>query len=153
MYVLAPYQTQQYEGWRTGQNRTNRFFFTGISNSYTANWGDYTAQGVIAVAVFKERRLQRIGKTNNRMGKSKSRKEAPGTGFGRSTWSPSREVQFVANNRPFEKQFIKYEWRDTLCQRGIIQCRQRNEPNRFWPEPEKDNGFAPFPSWYLHLRW
>ena len=55
MYILGPYQTGQYEGWRTGRNQVNRFYFTGMSDSYAAAWGDYTAMSVIAVAVYDSR--------------------------------------------------------------------------------------------------
>ena len=34
MYVLGPYQQETYEGWRTGKNRVNRFYFTDAGDSY-----------------------------------------------------------------------------------------------------------------------
>ena len=55
MYILGPYDTGEYEGWRTGKNRVNRFYFTGMSDSYAASWGDYSAMGVIAMAAYKSR--------------------------------------------------------------------------------------------------
>jgi len=54
MYVLGPYQKETYEGWRTGKNRVNRFYFTDAGDSYSGAWGDYSAMGVIAVAAFRE---------------------------------------------------------------------------------------------------
>ena len=151
MYVLHPYQTQEFEGWRTGRNRTHRFYFTGMSDSYAANWGDTTAMGVIAVAVFRERRQQISrkglgkGRDKQRLGESRSMREAPGTGFGENEWSPSREVIFFAHNRPIEKKFIKYEWHSTLCRLAVIRCRSDYKQNRFWPAPNRDEGYAPFP--------
>ena len=54
MYVLGPYQQESYEGWRTGKNRVNRFYFTDEGDSYAGAWDDYSAMGVIAVAAFRE---------------------------------------------------------------------------------------------------
>jgi hypothetical protein len=169
MYILGPYQTQEYEGWRTGRNRTNRFYFTGMSDSYATPWGDHTAMGVVAVAVFNER-YQKIHKKehrrNDRAGEKRGRgssnsysqREAPGTGFGEGGWSPSREVHFVAQKRPSHKTFIKYEWRKTLCNIGVVQCKPRHanrgqNHNRFWPDDRphnnRNNGFAPLPFWLV----
>ncbi len=55
MYILEPYGVGTYSGWRTNRNRVHRFYFTGMSDSYAAAWGDTTAMGVIAVAAFKDR--------------------------------------------------------------------------------------------------
>ena len=35
MYVLGPHQQETYEGWRTGKNRVNRFYFTDAGDSYS----------------------------------------------------------------------------------------------------------------------
>ena len=154
MYILGPYETAEYEGWRTGRNRVNRFYFKGMSDSYAASWGDYSAMGVIAVAAYKshhrnmfrykdeqkKRPLDRPG--------ANSRGQDPGTGFGETEWSPSITVQFTPHDMPVAKEFIKYEWRSTLCKRGVVRCRNkrmRNNRNRFWPDPSHDDGFAPFP--------
>lgn len=165
MYILGPYQSQEYEGWRTGKNQVNRFYFTGMNDSYAAHWGDQTAMGVVAIAVFDERHQQLYRKEkrrndptgdskNKKFGEFHSQREAPGTGFGEGEWSPSKKVRFTAQKRPANKTFIKYEWRKTLCRMGIIQCRPKHarrakKHNRFWPHDIlhniKDNGFAPFP--------
>ena len=157
MYILGPYQTGEYEGWRTGRNRTNRFYFTGMGDSYAADWGDHTAMGVIAVAVFRERQQQfsRKGRRDKKSRKFQAMREAPGTGFGEQEWSPSREVHFVAQQGAIEKKFIKYEWRSTLCRLGIIQCRPDRpgrSQNRFWPHSGRTEGYAPYPSWFFQLR-
>ena len=156
MYILEPYQTQEIEGWRTGRNRTNRFYFTNIDNSYAADFGDYTAMGVVALAVFKERR-QKISQQHNygesrrhsKSYKSMGREKGPGTGFGDEHWSPSREVPFVAKHKAIQKKFIKYEYRSTLCRKGIVKCKPKHRRNRFWNDSDDNYGYAPFPSWHF----
>ena len=54
MYILEPYATNEYSGWRTGQERVNRFYFTDVPDSYAAAFGDQSAMGVIALAVYPE---------------------------------------------------------------------------------------------------
>ena len=34
MYIVGPHESNTFEGWRTGMDRTNRFYFTEQSNSY-----------------------------------------------------------------------------------------------------------------------
>ena len=72
---------------------------------------------------------------------------APGTGYGESTWSPSHSVDFEPVGSPMEKLFLKYEWRETLCEKRVLpECRAVQPPrpgnNRFWPE---NGGYAPPP--------
>jgi hypothetical protein len=54
MYILEPHGSGQYSGWRTAQDRINRFYFTDVPDSYAAAFGDESAMGVIAVAVYPE---------------------------------------------------------------------------------------------------
>ncbi|MBM9606767.1 hypothetical protein [Desulfopila inferna] len=153
MYVLEPYQTGGYEGWRTGRDRVNRFYFTGMEDSYAAAWGDYSAIGVIALAVYKDRRQDIYNPRQRRdtLPDGPSRRnfqKGPGTGIGESEWSPSREVVFEPEKNPAFKEFIKYEYISTLCKKGIASCRDyrdRDKGNRFWPDHERKYGFAPFP--------
>ena len=35
MYILGPYESGEYRGWRTGSDRVNRFYFTEAADSYT----------------------------------------------------------------------------------------------------------------------
>lgn len=152
MYILEPYASGSYEGWRSGQNRTNRFFFTEAGNSYAAAWGDTSAMGVIAMAVYPEKRPPPpppIAYSDRMAAPAMApapAPRAPGTGYGESTWSPSHSVDFDPVARPMEKLFLKYEWRDTLCQKHILpECRVRPpQPpsNRFWPD---NGGYAPPP--------
>jgi hypothetical protein len=51
-------------------------------------------------------------------------------------------VEFEPESAAVEKVYLKYEWRATLCRKGIIPCgKTRNERNRLW----EDEGFAPYP--------
>ncbi|MEW6332916.1 MAG: hypothetical protein AB1558_01455 [Thermodesulfobacteriota bacterium] len=54
MYILEPYGSGEFAGWRTAQDRINRFYFTDAPDSYAAAFGDESAMGVIAVAVYPE---------------------------------------------------------------------------------------------------
>jgi hypothetical protein len=169
MYVLEPGQRETYEGWRTGRNRVNRFYFTDAGDSYAGAWGDASAMGVIAVAAFREavsyppprpkpwsedrednrhsdeRRMQSAPPAA--VDAPRSMQAAPGTGYGESEWSPSRRVEFEPARRPFARFFLKYAWRDTLCQEGVIDCgRDRPRPyNRLWDE---NDDYAPPPPRY-----
>jgi hypothetical protein len=155
MYVLAPHQQESYEGWRTGKNRVNRFYFTDAGDSYSGAWGDYSAMGVIAVAAFRETEKYKSpvqpwaqegsGYSDQRglrrappVGAAPRAESEPGTGYGESEWSPSRKVEFDPERRPFAQFFLKYAWRETLCQQGVIECGGggRRPKNRFWNENE-----------------
>ena len=54
MYVLEPYESGSFAGWRTAQDRINRFYFTDVPDSYASAFGDESAMGVITVAVYPE---------------------------------------------------------------------------------------------------
>ena len=170
MYLLEPYQTSVYKGWRTGRNRINRFFFTESGNSYAGAWGDKSAMGVVAVAAFYEKRrayrAPRVAapKAAPRRGapvgaapmpapapmprsSRKFRRSDAGTGYGRTERSDSTTVEFRPERNPAARFFYKYEWRSKLCKRGIIVCHNRRpQPrpqNRFWKETNQ--GYAPPP--------
>lgn len=57
MYILDPYGSGEFSGWRSSNDRINRFYFTAVPDSYAAAFGDESAMGIISVAVFPE--LQR----------------------------------------------------------------------------------------------
>lgn len=159
MYILSPYETGEYRGWRTGSDRVNRFYFTDAADSYAAAFGDKSAMGVIAVAVYPERERyvppapsadicrERSGAPTPQAPQAKrapaeSSMESAGTGFGRDEYSPSRLVAFEPERQAVETILIKYEWRSTLCRRGIIPCEIPAPPaNRLWEE----EGYAPSP--------
>jgi hypothetical protein len=54
MYILEPYGSGEFAGWRTARDRINRFYFTDVPDSYAAAFGDESAMGVIAVALYPE---------------------------------------------------------------------------------------------------
>lgn len=148
MYILSPYETATYKGWRTAKNRINRFFFTATNNSYANAWQDRSAMGVIALAIFDEK--PRIIYRNDHSANNKAKRapapaaeaDSAGTGFGREEYSPTVKVRFKPKKKATAKHFYKYEWRKVLCKRGIINCDYPNKPdNRFWSE----DSYAPYP--------
>ncbi|MEI6208742.1 MAG: hypothetical protein WCP20_18350 [Desulfuromonadales bacterium] len=54
MYILEPFGSGEFAGWRSGQDRINRFYFTDVPDSYAAAFGDESAMGVITVAAYAE---------------------------------------------------------------------------------------------------
>ncbi|MCI5120452.1 MAG: hypothetical protein D3908_04505 [Candidatus Electrothrix sp. AUS4] len=163
MYILEPYGSAVYRGWRTGRNEIHRFYFTEPADSYAGAWGDQSAMGVIAVAVFGEKQRPRPhfesegrrysrraapAAPSSRTYRSESADFAAGTGYGEGEHSSSIRVEFRPEAYSLERHFYKYEWRETLCRKQIISCTPtypRHRPrNRFWP----NDGYAPPPPRY-----
>lgn len=165
MYVLDAWDTQDYAGWRANLEAINEFYFTDWSDSYAEAFGDRTARGVIAVAVYREvppppgvhqpyleSETQRSadaaapqasvprGAAAEKAESRARRDESAGTGYGDRREDRAHRVEFTAQSNPESRHFIKYEWRDTLCRKRVIEC---GEPNRFWDESTL--GFAPPP--------
>ncbi|NNC68278.1 MAG: hypothetical protein HKN83_09620 [Gammaproteobacteria bacterium] len=177
MYILGPYETQSYAGWRTSSRDIHRFYFTDIEDSYAHAFDDDSAMGVIAVAVYEEKQpfftRHEKKQTINKPQASKLRAQAPnrsydagessgtangsvlaeqaekevGTGFGKHQTSHVRKVHFNAKHTALVKNFYKYEWRETLCQKNIIDCgyHRHEKKNRFWPRDDYEVGYAPHP--------
>ncbi len=151
MYILEPYGYGEFKGWRTSLDSINRFYFTDAADSYAAAFHDESAMGVIAVAAYPEveRRQESsdlsLGQARPAPRDAPSAKaveERAGTGFGRQEHSPVRVVAFEPEKSAAEKFLIKYEWRSTLCQQGVISCGpSRPARNRLWDT----EGFAPPP--------
>ena len=161
MYIIGPYETNTFEGWQTGMDRTNRFYFTEQPDSYAEKvFADASAMGTIALAVYREKpaeiapyrgnssRMKEApaeaapcapGKSRSADGAELKKREQAGTGFGETTYSPAYMVHFDPEDRMAEKIVLKYEWRSELCKKGIIPCGPKN---RFWPD---DYEFAPIP--------
>jgi hypothetical protein len=146
MYILDPYQRQSFSGWRSGRNHINRFYFTNAGNAYSASFGDFSAMGVIGVAAFREYSYADYGSNDqyySRKGVSSSRqhsaRKSVGTGWGKSEYSPSHKTEFHAEKRPFSTSLIKYEWRETLCEKRIVDCFQfpSTPHNRMWNENDE----------------
>ncbi len=159
MYVLNPYDDARYDGWRTTDSEVHRFYFTDPADSYTVRtFADSSAMGVIAVAVFREKNrpqpvLEQKRKeatpaapSSSGAGRSQEKAladESAGTGFGDAQYSPVIRVEFEPEHIPVQKMLVKYEWRETLCKKGILQC-GRDRENRLWDQ----NGYAPYPPGY-----
>jgi hypothetical protein len=160
MYILEAYATNEYSGWRTAQDKINRFYFTDVPDSYAAAFGDESAMGVIAVVAYPEikryepqqdysisapeRRAHDAAKNKAAAPSAQSSaQESAGTGYGREEYSPSYRVAFDPENQAVESILIKYEWRKTLCDLKIINCNRWNgySQNRIWD----NDGFAPPP--------
>ena len=167
-FILEPYGSGEFAGWRTGDDRINRFFFTDAGNSYAAAFKDESAMGLIAVAAYPEQiRYQPSRLRENLLedrafpagaapapaapaAEAVARSVAPqqkaeraaGTGYGHEEYAPVVTVAFEPESRPSEKVLIKYEWRATLCRQGIIRCEPPRSPkNRLWD----NDGYAPPP--------
>jgi len=162
MYIIDAYSTNEYSGWRTGQDKINRFYFTDVPDSYAAAFGDESAMGVIAVVAYPEILRYEPPMDYSSLAPKMSRKEqssdkaaAPsaqgnakamesaGTGYGAEEYSPSYRVQFEPENRAVASILIKYEWHKTLCKMNIINCGRTYEHscNRLW----ENDGYAPPP--------
>ncbi len=155
MYIINPHSINTFEGWRTGMDRTNRFYFTNQTDSYAERvFSDASAMGTIAIAAFNEvpppqTRLDAgIGaaeapapssRSLDKMEAGKSKQQA-GTGFGETTYSPVRIVSFRPQQTVAEKIVFKYEWHEELCKKGYGECGRSQ--NRLWPEYPS---FAPVP--------
>jgi hypothetical protein len=150
MYIIPGHGYGRYEGWRTASDRVHRFYFTDMADSYAMRtFGDSTAMGVIAVAVYQEKARPQPLYEHKGHGPSARGKtgivedERAGTGFGDGHYSPTIRVAFEPEKRPIQKTLIKYEWREVLCRKGILSCRE--EPrNRLWDE----GAYAPYPPGY-----
>ncbi|HZF15575.1 MAG TPA: hypothetical protein VE046_06500 [Steroidobacteraceae bacterium] len=163
MYILGPYESQDYSGWRTSLADVHEFFFTEWQNSYAEAFGDRSARGVIAVAAYREKQRYQpklsiapdakeeqdarepapsvSSNASGELARSQADKKdaEPGTGFGEQRHEPVTRIDFESEPRASARVFLKYEWRETLCQKNVIDC---GEKNRFWND---DLAFAPFP--------
>ncbi len=158
MYIVNRYGQGEYDGWRTASDKVHKFYFTDMADSYAMRtFGDSTAMGVIAVAVYREkeqlkplyeqeRRVYRPSAPSaERSAQGKAgiaRDESAGTGFGDEHYSPTIRVEFEPEGRPIQKTLIKYEWHEVLCRKGILNCKEAR--NRLWEE----DAYAPFPPGY-----
>jgi len=134
MYILNPGETAEYNGWRTSLDTINRFYFTKAKNSYAGAFDDNSSLGLIAVAVYPERMVMEQHISAPSAMKTMARMDylSTGTGFGKEELSPSRKIHFESEPIALEKTLFKYEWRETLCKKGIITCSK--EKDRLWNE-------------------
>ena len=155
MYVLDAWDLQTYSGWRASLEAVNEFYFTDWKDSYAEAFGDSSARGVIAVAVYREvpaarpawqpYRENEVSKAGPgpsvppaacRPARTRSaarrvmrprRDESAGTGYGDRRIDHAVRVEFTALANPESRHFIKYEWRETLCRKQLLAVR-RAEP-------------------------
>jgi hypothetical protein len=131
--------------------KVHKFYFTDVADSYSKRtFNDSSAMGVIAVAVYREKQVRPQLELNKSMDSSPSAGErhksegkaqkSAGTGFGDEQYSPAVRTEFEPERTASGIYLFKYEWRETLCDMGVIDC-VRDTANRFWDE----NEFAPFP--------
>ncbi len=159
MYIVNAYEHGKYDGWRTASDKVHKFYFTETADSYAVRtFSDSTAMGVIAVAIYREKERPKLlyeqkrldnapaapsAESSTRGKAGAARDESAGTGFGDEQYSPVIRVAFEPNLMPVQKTLVKYEWREVLCRKGILNCRQEPK-NRLWDEDE----FAPYPPGY-----
>jgi pyruvate/2-oxoglutarate dehydrogenase complex dihydrolipoamide acyltransferase (E2) component len=79
MYILDGWNTQEYSGWRANLSEVNEFYFTEWKDSYAEAFGDRSARGVIAVAVYREKESKRFAQELERRarGSAGAANEAP----------------------------------------------------------------------------
>ena len=153
MYVLDAWSSENYAGWRANLESINEFYFTDWSDSYAEAFGDRSARGVIALAVFREvpppPRVYHSPEGAGEIARdsaaapaaaARSADKSAGTGYGDRRSDHAQLVEFVAQQSADSRHFIKYEWRETLCRKRVIDC---GDKNRFWDESTL--GFAPPP--------
>ena len=159
MYIVNGYGQGRYDGWRTASDTVHKFYFTELADSYAMKtFSDSSSMGVIAVAVFREKERPQPRYEQQRLkngpaapstdssarGKAgAAREESASTGFGEEQYSPTIKVSFEPERAAVQKTLVKYEWREVLCRKGILACRQERG-NRLWDEDE----YAPFPPGY-----
>jgi hypothetical protein len=159
MYIVNGYEHGKYDGWRTASDQVHKFYFTDTADSYAMRtFGDSTAMGVIAVAIYREKERPRLLYEQKRLDKAPAspsaessakgkagvaKDEGAGTGFGDAQYSPVIRVAFEPDPTPVQTTLVKYEWREVLCRKGILSCRQEPK-NRLWDEDE----YAPYPPGY-----
>jgi hypothetical protein len=156
MYVLDGWESETYSGWRANLEVVNEFYFTDWPDSYAEAFGDRSARGVIAVAVYREQpppavfqpRLeqQRNGAAESgapaanappatsradKAARDARRDESAGTGYGERRIDHAVAVEFTASEAAPSRHFIKYEWRETLCRKHVLDC---DGQNRFWDD-------------------
>jgi hypothetical protein len=151
MYILAPHDMEDYAGWRTSLSEVHEFYFTEWENSYSEAFGDRSARGVIAVAVYRENPPQPIA--NEKAARAaapsadaagelrKERSSEPGTGYGDRRDDAAVRVAFQALPQASSRVFLKYEWPNSFCRRALLRCDDGG--NRLWNEDEL--AFAPAP--------
>ncbi len=161
-YVFYPWQRYELTGWRKSDSEIAAFEFTAAPNSYAARTGRPRNVGVIGVALFRERQLDRIALREevaqaeradaNAAGaaspaESDSLRRLPasqapklGTGHGQRETSRVERTDFErAQDKPNEVIRIRYDSFDNLVAMGVI---RRSRPVSPQPEAFPETPFA-----------
>ena len=149
-WILEPWGSITLDGWQTSGSTARRFFFTTEKDSYGAWLGKTKNLGVIAAAVFRERRptpapilhgeSRRVPAEGPR-----PRADAEGapaepspkaaaagrlsddlaaTGIGREVDHEVRRVHLEIDGSPAGRLTLRYEYRDALVRLGVLpRCR------------------------------
>ncbi|AGF79378.1 hypothetical protein UWK_02847 [Desulfocapsa sulfexigens DSM 10523] len=141
MCILEPDQSKYYAGWNVGRHQINGFVFNNMDNFEPGRRKPQNGVGIIALAVFDEQhrgRQDNYGYWKNRNGSVKP--------YG-------REAHFVPGHRATAKNFIRYESRNSLCKKGMIQCGPKKHKDHLLNGGHRNNGFVSFPPFNFKLRF
>lgn len=142
-WVLEGYGTITLDGWQTSSTTARRFVFTTEPKSYGAWLGQTENLGVVAAAVFRERRpvamAPEYGDRSHEAwrepageraepgagdSKSEARPDAKddfaATGIGRETDHPVRVVSLDLEDSPAALLEMRYEYHDALVRLGVL---------------------------------
>lgn len=169
-YVLSPWQTHDFTGWRKSSHEVAAFVFTALPDSYAARTGRPDEVGVIGVAVFRERVSRpllpspEIGGRSAAPAAERQRAEADtaakatapaapvpperlGTGHGEREHAYAGHTRFErSSTRPVEVVSIRYDSHDNLVLAGVIPPPHWASPSpRPNPFPRSISGFVPDP--------
>lgn len=167
-YILDPWQTHDVDGWRKSLDDVARFHFTDPADSYARRTQRPGNIGVIGVAVFNERHMQRpkrpvavfspgsaMPEQNRATGSALDSSATPrteqqiGTGHGEREWAPVTMTRFIrASNRPDEVIELRYDTHASLVARGILPPLPPRYPSPMREPRAFPNGFvADPPGW------
>jgi hypothetical protein len=135
-WILAPHSTITIDGWQTGSSTARSFFFTTEAESYGAWLGKTSNLGIVAAAVFREKRpLPAPIQRQDAPAREKSRRSAgqpsaaaesalddemAATGIGREIDHRVQRVAFDAERSPNAVLELRYEYRDALVRLGVV---------------------------------
>jgi hypothetical protein len=155
-YLIPAFGSVTVDGFRTSLDSVAAFRFTGAEHSYSARRGTAENAGVIGVAFFPERRLQRPKVARReRAAPAKPSAGAPaaseradrnrlGTEFGEARSSSVTEVSFTRANhaQPAQVRSVFYDDASGLRARGIELFEPSWRPASVEPQPFPRSRFA-----------
>jgi hypothetical protein len=145
-WILEPYGSITLDGWQTSAATARRFVFTTEDRSYGAWLGKTKNLGLVAAAVFREKRPRPIVYEDDERRKDSEEESLQGTagagpapeargqksaqpkpsgdlaatGIGRQVDHQVHEVSFDAEDAPSALLEIRYEYRDALVRLGVV---------------------------------